>query len=174
MYTSHSCTKTTSSINFTSCCLCFSVCALYIQTSRHCAHTLHRPGSVFTKPVASPLTTHGRVASYLATPEANNTSHVQVSINRSFDGGCREFQGGGVHAGIPGVPTGGGGGVWSSFGTRGEKWRSWRCGGDFSGQCFYRSRRVTTLEPQHTLAAVSGGDGERIRGRSRESGDKLD
>ena len=25
------------------------------------------------------------------------------------------------------------------------------------GGCFYRSRRVTTLEPQHTLAAVSGG-----------------
>lgn len=47
---------------------------------------------------------------------ANNTSHVQVSINRSFDGGCWEFQGGGVYAGIPGVPTGGGGGVWSSLG----------------------------------------------------------
>jgi len=58
------------------------------------------------------MTTHGCVASYLA----NNTSHVQVSINRSFDGGCREFQGGGVHVGIPGMPTGGGGGVWSSWG----------------------------------------------------------
>lgn len=57
-------------------------------------------------------------------PDANNTSHVQDSINRSFDGSCWEFQGGGVHAGIPGVPTGGSGGVWSSFGTRGEKWRS--------------------------------------------------
>lgn len=104
--------------------------------------------------------------------EANNTSHVQVSINRSFDGGCWEFQGGGVHAGIPGVSTGGGGGVWSSLGLEGEKWRSWWCGGDFSGECFYRSRRVTTLEPQDTLAAVSGeakkvllvGVTERVRG----------
>lgn len=42
----------------------------------------------------------------------------------------------------------------------------------------YRSRRVTTLEPQDTLAAVSG-EAEKVnlvgvRGRLRESGDKLD
>lgn len=29
-------------------------------------------------------------------------------------------------------------------------------GETFQGECFYRSERVTTLEPQHTLAAVSG------------------
>ena len=29
------------------------------------------------------------------------------------------------------------------------------------GGCFYRSRRVTTLEPQRTLAAVSG-EAERV------------
>ena len=38
--------------------------------------------------------------------------------------------------------------VWGRFSGRG-------------GECFYRSRRVTTLEPQRTLAAVSG-EAERV------------
>lgn len=57
-----------------------------------------------------------------------------------------------MHAGIPSGLTGdGGGGVWSSLG------RLKRSGGLYGtgGECFYRSRRVTTLEPQDTLAAVS-------------------
>lgn len=33
--------------------------------------------------------------------------------------------------------------------------------GDFSAECFYRRRRVTTLEPQHRRAAV-GGEAERV------------
>lgn len=45
-------------------------------------HTLCRPRAVFTNPATNHLTTHGHVASYLA------TSHVRVSINRSFDCGC--------------------------------------------------------------------------------------
>lgn len=70
-----------------------------------------------------------------------------------------------MHAGIPGVPTGGGGGgVWSSLGL------VERSGGpDGVGECFYRSRRATTLEPQDTLAAVSGEAGRvnlvAVRGR---------
>lgn len=67
---------------------------------------------------------------------------------------------GGVHAGITGFPTGdGGGGVVCGA-------VFWECrrrsggldgvGGERSWVCFYRSRRVTTLEPRRTLAAVSG------------------
>lgn len=41
------------------------------------------------------------------------------------------------------------------------------------GQCFYRSRRVTTLEPQDTLAAVSG-DAQKVNLVGvRESEDKI-
>lgn len=66
-----------------------------------------------------------------------------------------------MHAGIPGVRAGGGGDVCSE-----EVVWDWRrevevlmvWGRVFiqrSGECFYRSRRVTTPEPQDTLAAVS-------------------
>lgn len=124
--------------------------------------TLHKPGSVSTEAVAGP-SDHTWPRSRLA--EANNTSHVQVSINRRFDGSCWEFQGGGggrekvgCMLGYLASQAGGGvgGGAWSSLGTRGE--RSWQCWG---WECFYRSRRVTTLEPRRTLAAVSG-EAERV------------
>lgn len=45
---------------------------------------------------------------------------------------------------------GGGGGVWGNSRSGVEKWRS------LMARCFSRSRRVTTLEPQRTLAVVSG------------------
>lgn len=70
-----------------------------------------------------------------------------------------EFHRGEVHAGIPGAATGGGGGVWSSLGLEersggphsvGETFMQW------SGECFYRSRRFTALEPQGTLVVFSG------------------
>ena len=133
MYTSHPSTKMTSSltepcitpVEFQCLCTIHSdLETLHTDTHTH-THThnaAQTQGCVFTQTSSQPpLTTHGRAPSYLASPWANNTSHVQVSINRSFDGGCWEFQGGGVHAGIPGVPTGGGGGMWSSFRTGGEK-----------------------------------------------------
>lgn len=72
---------------------------------------------------------------------------------------AREFHRGEVHVGIPGAPTGGGGGVWSSLGLEersggprsvGETFMQW------TGVCFYRSRRFTTLEPQGTLVVFSG------------------
>lgn len=44
----------------------------------------------------------------------------------------------------------GGGGVWGNSRSGVEKWRS------LMARCYYSSRRVTTLEPQRTLAVVSG------------------
>lgn len=41
----------------------------------------------------------------------------------------------------------------------GAVWGLEERGGDFSWECFYRSRRVTTLEPQDTLAAVRRAEG---------------
>lgn len=51
---------------------------------------------------------------------------------------------------LPSQTRGGGGGVWGNFGSTAEKWRS------LMARCFSRSRRVTTLEPQRTVAVVSG------------------
>lgn len=109
--------------------------------------------------------------------EANNTSHVQVSINRSFDGGYWEFQARGEGDGrllgylasqTRGSGGGGGGGgdggsVWASSGPRRrevEVLMAW---------CFSRSRRGATVEPQRTLAAVSGGGSK--YGRPEQSQD---
>lgn len=41
------------------------------------------------------------------------------------------------------------------------------------GECFYRARRVTTLEPQHTQGAVRGSEGGRDGERERTGGSKI-
>lgn len=74
---------------------------VYLQTSRHQAtagHSNTPPGCVYQSRPCDHTWPRSKLL------EANNTSHVQVSMKRSFDGGYWEFRGG-AHAGIPGVPN---------------------------------------------------------------------
>lgn len=104
--------------------------------------------------------------------EADNTGRAQVAINRTFDGGCREIQGGRggerCMMGYLASRTGGG--------RRREAEVSTAWGGklfiQWSGECFYRTRRVTALEPRDTQGAVRG-ETEGERWIQRESGDEL-
>lgn len=114
-------------------------------------HTLHRSRGVFTKPFDHTWPWR-RLPSY---PEADNTCHVQVSINRTFDGGCWEIQGRGVHAGKPGVSNGGGGGVWSSLGVEEKSGGLDGVGETFRGSVFIEADASPHWSHRNTLAAVS-------------------
>lgn len=151
---------------------------MYLQTSRHRTHTYrqtlkHTPGPRTQGCVyQSRPCDHTWPRSRLA--EANNTSHVQVSINRGFDGGYWEFQtrgrgaGGGQGRGerlgyLASQARGGGGGVWGSSGTGRREVEV------LMERCFSRGRRLTALEPQRTLAAVRGSKYGRCEERVRMS-----